>query len=84
MSMTQQTCMKNKLEGIHYSFSARLEVDYINENYKLELPENDEYETLGGLIVNETGEIPEQDSEIKIDNFVFTILEVSRIQNRFG
>ena len=60
-----------------FSFSARLEVDYINENYKLELPENDEYETLGGLIVNETGEIPEQDSEIKIGNFVFTILEVS-------
>ncbi len=60
-----------------YKFSARLEVDYINENYKLELPKNDEYETLGGLIMNETGEIPEQDSEIRIDNFAFTILEVS-------
>lgn len=60
-----------------YKFSARLEVDYINENYKLELPKNDEYETLGGLIMNETGEIPEQDSEIRIDNFAFNILEVS-------
>jgi len=48
-----------------------MEVDYINENYKLELPESDEYETLGGLIMNETGEIPEQDSEIKIENFLF-------------
>lgn len=60
-----------------YKFSARLEVDYINENYKLELPEREEYETLGGLIMNETGEIPEQDSEVKIDNFTFHILEVS-------
>lgn len=60
-----------------FKFSARLEVDYINENYKLELSESDEYETLGGLIMNETGEIPEQDSEIKIDNFLFHILEVS-------
>lgn len=60
-----------------YKFSARLEVDYINENYKLELPEGEEYETLGGLIMNETGEIPEQDSEVKIENFTFHILEVS-------
>ena len=60
-----------------FKLSARLDVDYLNENYKLELPEGDEYETLGGLIVNETGEIPEQDAEIGIENFRFTILEVS-------
>ncbi len=60
-----------------YKLSARLEVDYLNETYKWELPESDEYETLGGLVVNETGEIPEQDAEIKIGNFKFTILEVS-------
>jgi len=69
--------LEEQLEENIYKFSARLEVDYVNENYKLELPENDEYETLGGLVVNETGEIPEQESEIIIDNFVFTILEVS-------
>lgn len=60
-----------------YKFSARLEVDYINENYKLGLPEGEEYETLGGLIVNKTGHIPEQDSEVAIGNFTFQILEVS-------
>lgn len=60
-----------------YKFSARMEVDYINENYKLELPEGEEYETLGGLIVNHTGEIPEQDSEVTVNNFTFKILEVS-------
>ena len=60
-----------------FKFSARLEVDYLNEQYKLELPESEEYETLGGLIVNETGKIPEQDSVIQVQHFLFTILEVS-------
>lgn len=69
--------IEEQLNEITYTFSARLEVDYINENYKLELPESDEYETLGGLIVNETGEIPEQDSVIDVENVQFTVLEVS-------
>ena len=69
--------IEEQLDENNYKFSARLEVDYINENYKLQLPENGEYETLGGLLVNDRGEIPEKDSEIRIGNFVFTILEVS-------
>jgi len=68
---------EEQISETSYKFSARLEVDYINENYRLDLPEDDEYETLGGLIVNETGEIPELESEIKIGDFLFTILEVS-------
>ena len=69
--------LEEQIDETHYKFSARLEVDYINENYKLELPENDEYETVGGLIVNETGEIPEKDAQIKVEHFLFTVLEVS-------
>lgn len=68
---------EEKINDNTYKFSARLEVDYLNENYRLELPESVEYETLGGLIVNETGEIPEQDSEIQVEQFLFTVLEVS-------
>lgn len=69
--------IEEQLNDNTYKFSARLEVDFVNENYRLELPDGDEYETLGGLIVNETGEIPEQDTEITLENFRFTILEVS-------
>ncbi|GMN09945.1 hemolysin family protein [Croceitalea sp. MTPC9] len=69
--------LEEQLDETTYKFSARMEVDHINENYKLELPESEEYETLGGLIMNETGEIPEQNAEVKIENFLFTILEVS-------
>ncbi len=60
-----------------YIFSARLEVDYINETYKLQLPESENYETLGGFIVNHTEEIPEKNQEIRVDQFHFTIKEVS-------
>ncbi len=69
--------LEEQLNSDIYKFSARLEVDYLNEQYKLELPESEEYETLGGLIVNETGEIPDQNSEILVEHFLFTILEVS-------
>ncbi len=60
-----------------YLFSARLEVDYINEAYKLDLPESDTYETIGGLIMDETEGIPQVDDQVVIQNFLFTILEVS-------
>ncbi|MFM1879361.1 MAG: hypothetical protein RLZZ241_2227 [Bacteroidota bacterium] len=60
-----------------YKFSARLEVDYLNERYRLELPESDEYGTLGGMILNETEDIPKQDTEIRLGRFIFRILEVS-------
>jgi putative hemolysin len=60
-----------------FKFSARLEVDYLNETYKLGLPEDDSYETLGGLIVNKTEGIPQLNDEVSIDQFAFKILEAS-------
>ncbi len=69
--------IEDQVNETTFTFSARLEVDYVNESYRLELPEGDEYETLGGLIVNETGEIPEQGTEITLGIFRFSILEVS-------
>jgi putative hemolysin len=60
-----------------YKFSARLEVDYINETYRLNLPESENYETLGGLIVHITEEIPQKKEDVQIENFKFTIEEVS-------
>lgn len=66
-----------QLDDNTYKFSARLEVDYLNEQYKLALPESEEYGTLSGLLMNHTGDIPEKDSEIKIEHFIFTIQEVS-------
>ncbi len=60
-----------------YCFSARLEVDYLNEQYKLDLPEGEEYETLGGLIVHLTEEIPEQQTRVETEDYHFIVREVS-------
>ncbi len=68
---------EEQVDDLHFLFSARLEVDYINENYKLDLPVSDEYETLGGFLVNQLGEIPEKEVELVIESYKFTILEVS-------
>lgn len=61
----------------HYRFSARLEVDYINETHKLGLLEHDDYETLGGMIVYFTEGIPQQGDSLQIEQFKVDILEVS-------
>ena len=70
--LTEKTLSENS-----YLFSARLEVDYINEAYKLNLTESENYETLGGLIVNFTEEIPKLNDKILIENYEFTISDVS-------
>lgn len=72
VALTEEQLSENS-----FNFSARLEVDYLNEAYKLSLPEGESYETLGGLIVNHTQDIPELNETIEIDNFKFTITEVS-------
>ena len=65
------------LEDNVFLFSARLEVDYINENYKLQLPTNENYETIGGLIVFHTETIPSKKESIKIGDFEFIVEKVS-------
>ncbi|MGI9527616.1 MAG: hemolysin family protein [Weeksellaceae bacterium] len=60
-----------------FRFSARQEIDYINETYGLELPEGDAYETLGGLIVSYTENIPDVQEEVKIGNYTIIIEKVS-------
>ncbi len=59
-----------------FQFSARLEVDYLNEAYQLSLPTNEEYETLGGLVINESESIPEQGEVVNISPYQFEILAV--------
>ena len=63
-------------EGV-YLFSARLDVEYINENFKLNIPESDSYTTLAGFIVHNTNEIPQTGTTIQIENFKFEIKQAS-------
>lgn len=67
-----------KVEGDgKYVFSARLEIDYLNEMYKLDLPVSDDYETLAGMIIHYCETIPEQGEELNIGKYKVKILKAS-------
>ncbi|MBR5604659.1 MAG: HlyC/CorC family transporter [Bacteroidales bacterium] len=58
-------------------FSARLEIDYLNKNYKFNFPESDDYETLAGYIIHYHESIPLTGEEIAIGNYIFKIIKAS-------
>lgn len=60
-----------------FLFSARLEIDYLNHKYKLNLPTSDDYETLAGLIISDHEDIPAVDEQIQINDFLFVITRAS-------
>ena len=69
--------LEEKLSDTHFRFSARIEIDYINEQYNLNIPESEDYETLGGLVLYELANIPEKNSKLKIDGFTLVVEEVT-------
>lgn len=60
-----------------YVFSGRLEIDYLNEKYNLNLPENEDYATLAGMILYYHGRMPVINEIIRIGDFVIRILRAS-------
>lgn len=69
--------VEEKLSETHFRFSARVEIDYLNEQYQLNIPESEDYETLGGLILFELANIPEKNSKLKMNGFSFVVEEVT-------
>lgn len=65
-----------KQTGDHeYLLSARLEIDKVNEMFNLDLPESEEYMTLGGLILNAYRSFPKLNEVVKIEKFQFKIIK---------
>jgi CBS domain containing-hemolysin-like protein len=60
-----------------WEFSGRCEIADINEQFHLDLPEDDAYQTIAGLILHETGTIPEEDSQVAIGPYRFDIIRKS-------
>ena len=67
------TAKKN--EDGDYLLSARLEIDKVNEMFDLDLPESDDYMTIGGLILNEYQSFPKLNEVVKIGKFEFKIIK---------
>jgi len=69
------TC-KETSPGI-YEFSGRCEIAAINEQFHLDIPEDDDYQTLAGYILSATGEIPAQGDKVELQGLQFDILRTA-------
>ncbi|MEN8248941.1 MAG: hemolysin family protein [Bacteroidota bacterium] len=67
--------LEEKIDSKTYHLSARLEIDYLNERYNWQLTEG-EYETLGGLILSITENIPKVGETVKIDDYSINIMSI--------
>jgi len=74
---SEEIRIEQEIEAGIFLFSARLDVEYLNLMYKLNIPESDSYGTLGGFIVDYTKEIPQKGTKISIGNYNFVIEEAS-------
>lgn len=72
-----QDFLEEKINDSTFNFSARLEIDYLNEEYNLAIEKSEAYETLGGFIIEHTENIPEENELIIIDKLEFKILKMS-------
>ena len=74
----KEEMIEKQVSETEFIFSARLETDYLNGKYHLNLPILDNFETLSGLIMHFHESIPRLNEEIRIENFLFTITAVAR------
>jgi len=68
--------MAKQINENEFIFSGRMEIDTLNKNYNLDIPEHETYETLAGFIFHHHENIPEQNEEIVIPPFNITVLQV--------
>jgi CBS domain containing-hemolysin-like protein len=73
----EEDAVEKTINPDDYIFSARLEIDYLNKNYKFNFPESDDYETLAGYIIHYHESIPQIGEEIVIGNYVFKIIKAT-------
>lgn len=67
--------ISRKIADNEYELSARLEVDDVNEQYQLELPESDDYKTIGGLILHYYESFPKLNETVRVGRYEFKILK---------
>jgi putative hemolysin len=65
--------IEEEINENEWRFSARADIDYLNDSYRVGIPDSDAYDTLGGLIIHHLESIPEAGAVLELDHFFFTI-----------
>lgn len=74
----KQELIEEQIDIDSYRLSARFEIDELNQKFKWDLPESDEYETLSGLIVHFLADIPTENQELKLEGYYIKITKVNK------
>ncbi|MFM1946493.1 MAG: hypothetical protein RL207_776 [Bacteroidota bacterium] len=69
--------LEEKVSEVEFLFSARIDIDYLNETFKLSLEESEEYDTLAGLIIHHIESIPTQGDSVQLEKYRLVVEEVS-------
>ncbi len=72
-----QELIEKQINENEFVFSARIEIDYLNEKYNLDIPKNEDYDTLAGFIIFHYESIPEPNITLTVETFVIRVLKVS-------
>lgn len=70
--------LEQRINEREFVFAARLEISYLNDKYRFNLPEGEQYATLGGLLISHLESIPRKGEKLSIEHFQFTVEAVSR------
>ncbi|PKO97469.1 MAG: hypothetical protein CVU12_00355 [Bacteroidetes bacterium HGW-Bacteroidetes-7] len=81
--LDKEDLIEKRVSENEFIFSARLEIKYLNKTYDLDIPENDDYETLGGFITWFNENIPVEGEQLKYEKFEFSILKttINRVES---
>jgi len=69
--------IEQKINKEKYLFSAKLKVNYLNEKYNLELPESEDYDSIGGMILTYFNQMPKKGDKIDLKNYTFIASKVT-------
>ena len=63
-----------------YEVDAMIDIETLNKELEIELPESEDYESLGGLVVTEMGKVGEAGDSIQVGNIKMNVLEVDKMR----
>lgn len=73
----KENWLEERISDSEFLFSARIDIDYLNEEFKLDLEESEEYDTLAGLIIHHIESIPTQGDSVQLEKYRLIVEEVS-------